>query len=351
MENTIHRTVLFEDHQARGAKMMEFGGFELPAWFSSLKEEHMAVRERAGCFDISHMGVLLVSGENAFSFLQKIGSNDMEKAAGGKMIYSMVLNENGGVKDDIMVGKLDEVTHVMVVNASNKDKLLAWFSSVGTDGVVIEDLSVTHGFMAVQGPEALGIFDPAFGTSFAQKGRFEVFRYDLNGVKTIVMRTGYTGEDGFEIVVPNEDAVSVWGRIIESGIVPCGLGARDSLRLEAGLPLYGQELNEDITPLMTRYRWVLKWGTGFVGEAALAALKDEDPPLKMVGIEMVGKGIARSHYPIKEGGEVTSGTMLPGSGRAVGIAYVPVSCSEIGSPLHVEIRGKWVEAVVVKIPF
>jgi len=333
-----------------GAKMVAFAGYEMPVWYSSLKEEHTAVREKAGIFDISHMGVLLFSGPNAQAFLQKVSCNDIEKSLNGKMVYSMLLNESGGVLDDIMVGHIGG-QFLMVVNSSNKTKLLAWFDSVGLEGVTIRDLVEDYGFLAIQGPTALAQFKLATGKDYSDTKRFSVFQDTIQGAECWVLRTGYTGEDGLEVVVSKDNMAPLWTTCVESGVQPSGLGARDSLRLEAGLPLYGQELSETITPLMTRYKWVLKFDTDFIGKEALLEAKEKPQVWATVGIEMKDRVIPRSHYPVIEGGEVTSGTLSPSLNKPIAMAMVKPEYAAIGSIIHVEIRGKSHEAIVTEVPF
>ncbi len=346
----MKETFLNKNHKTRGAKMVPFAGYEMPVWFSSLKEEHFAVRKSVGAFDISHMGVLIFSGPNARSFVQKVSCNNLEKHDTDKMIYSMILNEAGGILDDVMMATFGERV-IMVVNSSNKEKLMSWFETVGLDGVEVENVSETHGFIAVQGPESIEACEKALSVPLSNYKPFEVWAQDILGANCIVMRTGYTGELGCEIVIPKAEIDRIWDGLIESGITPCGLGARDTLRLEAGLPLYGQELSESITPLNTRYKWVLDFNKEFIGKTKLVEQKDQAQELVTVGLEMIDKGVARSHYKIQEGGEVCSGTMSPSLEKCIAMALVRPEESELGSTVHVEIRGKACAAKVVKVPF
>lgn len=342
----LKQTILADVHQKRGGKMVPFAGYNMPVWFSSLKDEHHAVRNNVGAFDISHMGVLKFTGPNAKSFVQRVSCNDLEKHDVDRMIYSMVLNHDGGILDDVMMATFGNDV-LMVVNSANKSKLMAWFDTVGTDGVSIESLSEDNAFIAVQGPKALENCQKILGLNVEGRAPFDVWQDNIG----IVMRTGYTGEDGCEILIPNDSAGQVWEQLLDAGVTPCGLGARDTLRLEAGLPLYGQELSEKITPLNTRYKWVLKFDKDFIGKEALIQQKEAPLSLTTVGLELLDKGVARSHYPIKEGGEVTSGTMSPSLDRCIAMALVGPQHSELGTVLHVEIRGKACAAKVVKVPF
>ncbi|RAP33049.1 glycine cleavage system aminomethyltransferase GcvT [Candidatus Marinamargulisbacteria bacterium SCGC AG-439-L15] len=344
-------TYLYENHKKRGAKFIEFGAFTLPVWFSSIKEEHFSVRKAVGVFDISHMGVLLVKGENSKSFLQRVFTNDIERAMAHKMVYGMVLNHEGMVLDDVMIGCLEETTFAMVVNASNCDKLMAWFETVGMDGVTIDRLTETHSFLAIQGPSSLDQLERVLGLRYHDRPRFSLFRDSVLDVDVTIMRTGYTGEDGLEMIVPNESVNKIWDALIDGGISPCGLGARDTLRLEAGYPLYGQELSEKIHPLMTRYEWAVKFETEFVGKDALLRLKETGNEWTTVGLEMIDRGVLRPHYSIKEGGEVTSGTQSPTLNKSIGMALLKKEYAELGTEVTVEIRGRDLKAKVVKVPF
>ncbi|MEK7298452.1 MAG: glycine cleavage system aminomethyltransferase GcvT [Candidatus Margulisiibacteriota bacterium] len=347
----MNKTALYDTHVAMGGKMVPFGGYLLPVWFSDLKSEHVAVRQRVGMFDISHMGVLRIVGMGARAFLSHITCNNIDRAMDGKkMIYSMLLNDKGGILDDIMVGFLDP-DFVMVVNAANKEKILQWFSDKTPSDVEIRDLTKSHGFIAVQGPAAVATLSATFDVDFAAIKRFGMAAMALDGIPVLAMRTGYTGEDGFELSIPNTHIQVIWKKVLDAGVTPCGLGARDTLRLEAGLPLYGHELSEDITPLQTRYAWAVRYDHDFVGKSALEAQKNQALPLVSVGIEMHDKMIARADYPILGGGRVTSGTLSPSLGRPIALAMVPPAQSPLGTPLMVEIRGKHYPATVVAVPF
>ncbi|MFT5170712.1 MAG: aminomethyltransferase [Candidatus Marinamargulisbacteria bacterium] len=345
----MKKTALFEAHIENKGKMVPFGGYELPVWYSSLKDEHFAVRKESGIFDISHMGVLFVDGQGAYDFLQSLTSNNLERSLTGKMIYTMVLNEKGMILDDITVGKLDD-GFLVVVNASNKLKILEWMSSHQPDGCHIVDLNQENSFVAVQGPQAEKNLGVMLGKDLSEVGKFSVQSLDYENKKLLLLRTGYTGEDGFEVLVPNEIAIEFWSKAMATGIKPCGLGARDTLRIEAGFPLYGQELSQSIHPFMTRYKWVVKFDKEFIGKKALLTLK-EKPVFTTVGIEMVDRVIPRTDYVIKEGGRVTSGTMSPSLNKPIGMALVDPAYAEEGKEVTVEIRGKEYTAKVVKVPF
>lgn len=346
-------TALYENHVQRKAKLTPFGGYTLPVWFSSLKDEHTAVRTSAGCFDISHMGLLDVSGENCHDFLQTLVCNNVDKTKNGKMVYAMMLNENGGILDDIMMGECPKNPgrFLIVVNASNKEKIMSWINSKKPDSVTLKDMNKTRSFIAVQGPKAAEILDFVFNADLSAQPRFSLRHITLNGISASALRTGYTGEDGFELIVPHEHVSKIWDACLSGGITPCGLAARDTLRLEAGLPLYGQELSETITPLMTRYPWVIAWDKDFIGKQALVNQKSQEKDWVTVGIEMQERIIPRSHYPIQEGGEVTSGTLSPTLDKPIAMALVKPQFAEQGSIVHVSIRQTLYPATVVPIPF
>ena len=310
----------------------------------------MAVRNDSGCFDISHMGIFEIKGNNAKKFIQKISCNDVNKADGGKMIYSMILNPEGGIKDDIMYGYLEN-RYIMIVNASNRKKIMDWFLENNDEDVSISEKNNTHSMIAVQGPQAFNKLSNLLGIDLSDITPFSIATKTFKNNKIILSRTGYTGEDGFECIIPNEMAKEFWGLLQENKIKPCGLGCRDSLRLEKGLPLYGQELTETITPFMTRYKWVVKMDTDFIGKKALEENNAQKPALQTVGIEMKDRIIPRSHYPIVEGGEVSSGTLSPSLDKPIGLALINSSHASLGNIINVSIRKNQHEARIVTVPF
>lgn len=342
-------TALYANHQRRNGKIISFGGFSLPVWFSSIKEEHDAVRNNCGAFDISHMGLLRISGEESQEFLQTITCNDVEKSLNGKMVYSMVLDQNGGILDDIMFGYHADEFYV-VVNASNKEKIVNWMERYRPDSVAVEDLNLSHSFIAIQGPKAVETLSSIFHHDFSGHSRFSIQKTTLLNVPVYACRTGYTGEDGFELIIPHQSVEKLWDVILDAGVKPCGLGARDTLRMEMALPLYGQEFNESIHPFMTRYPWVVKMDKAFIGRDALVILKEE-PALATVGLQMIDRAIPRSHYPILEGGEITSGTLSPTLDRPIAMALVKPEYAELGAEVTVDIRGKHHKAIVIELPF
>ncbi len=343
-------TALYDTHVGMKGKMVPFGGYLLPVWFTSLKDEHLAVRNSAGIFDISHMGLLHLSGPQVGIFIQTLFCNDLRKTQGGKMVYGMVLNGQGGILDDVMVGEVSD-GFLMVVNASNKAKIQAWIASHNPGTVLVKDLNEDFGFVAVQGPQAVAKLDSILDTQLRDNPRFSVRAFSALGQQGLALRTGYTGEDGFELIFPKEQLTALWKACVTGGIQPCGLAARDTLRLEVGLPLYGQELREDLTPLMTRYQWVVKWDQPFIGREALLVRKDNAQTWATVGLEMQERVIARSHYEIQEGGEVTSGTLSPSLDKPVAMALVKPEFSSLGQVVHVKIRDVFYPAKVVEVPF
>ncbi|MDF2922237.1 MAG: glycine cleavage system protein [Paenibacillaceae bacterium] len=361
----LKRTPLFPCYgDFPGARCIDFGGWELPVQFSGIVQEHEAVRQKAGLFDVSHMGEFMVTGPDAESFLQRMTVNDAARLVDGQAQYSMMCYPEGGVVDDLLVYRLGEQRYMLVVNASNLDADYVWLSSHldGAD-VTLRDESAQTALLALQGPLSAEVL--ARVTDAAAE-ELEPFRFmeggTVCGCKALISRTGYTGEDGFELYVGAEDAPVVWRGLLEAGaaygLVPVGLGARDTLRFEARLPLYGQELSRDISPLAAGLGMFVKLDKGdFIGREALAAEKQEGASRKLVGIEMVDRGIPRSHYPVYAGeegeriGEVTTGTQSPTLKRNVGLALLSKDYAAPGTGVWVEIRGKRLKAVVVKTPF
>ncbi len=347
---TLKSTALVDEHKKLGAKLVDFAGYNMPVWYKNAKEEHLAVRNRVGMFDISHMGLVYFSGDNAGSFLQNVCTNDVTKTVPNKIVYTMILNQDGGILDDVMVGFNDILNqYFMIINASNKEKIMGWFNQNGLDAVTVTECFETHGLVAVQGPEAKAILQDQLPIDWETLGRFQSQVIELFGVTALVMRTGYTGEDGIEISVSNDQLPQLWQQLVANGITPCGLASRDSLRIESGLPLYGHELNETITPLQTRYKWVLKWGTGFIGETALKHQQDTES-MTTVGLVFDERCLPRQGYSIKEGGAITSGSFSAVLNQPIAIAMVPKSI-EVGQVVSVDIRKREFKARVVELPF
>ncbi|MGD0033642.1 glycine cleavage system aminomethyltransferase GcvT [Paenibacillus illinoisensis] len=356
------RTPLYPLYQQyEGVRCIDFGGWELPVQFSGIQKEHEAVRERAGLFDVSHMGEFTVQGEQAEAFLQKLTTNDVTTLVPGQAQYTLMCYPDGGVVDDLLVYKLEDQHYMLVVNASNIDKDWAWLQEHMVSGVSMTNDSAETALLALQGPLAADIIGKVTDTDVSI---IEPFRFVQNaevcGVKLLLSRTGYTGEDGFELYVQADQAAAVWNGLMEAGadhgLVPAGLGARDTLRFEAKLPLYGQELSPTISPLEAGVGMFVKLNAGpFIGHEALLQQKNDGPARKLVGIEVLERGIPRPHYPIyAEGvqiGEVTTGTQSPTLKRNLGLALINSQYAALGTPLEIEIRGKKLKAEVVKTPF
>lgn len=358
----LKRTPLFKTYEALGAKTIDFGGWELPVQFSSIKGEHEAVRTRAGLFDVSHMGEILVSGENALPFLQQMMTNDLQSLTIEKARYTAMCNEDGGVIDDLIVYKQKDGEYLLVVNAANIEKDYQWLVQHRMDQVSIENVSDQIAQLAIQGPLAEQIVQslteepigdiPLFG--FKQQVK-------IANVETLISRTGYTGEDGFELYVAANEAVLLFTALLETGkedgLLPCGLGARDTLRFEACLPLYGQELSETISPLEAGIGFAIKLqkSPSFIGQEALNKQKEYGVPRKLVGIEMIEKGIPRTGYELFVDGQhigvVTSGTQSPTLKKNIGLALIKTDFSDIGQEVEVQVRKKRVKALVRTIPF
>lgn len=349
MTKVLQKTALFNTYQAHGARCIKFAGYNMPAWFSSMKDEHLAVRNHAGVFDISHMGIFHISGAGSDAFMQRLSTNSVSKALDSKMIYSMFLNESGMILDDVMFGKFKNVWH-LIVNGSNKEKISNWMNTHKPADVEVTYKNLTHSLIAVQGPNAAQTLDKLLDNPVSNIGRFNIASTQFNKMDVLACRTGYTGEDGFELMIEHSEVENLFNTLIQNGVTPCGLAARDTLRIEFGLPLYGQELSEEIHPLMTRYKWVVKFDEEFLGKEALLELKDSDH-LQAVGIELAEPLIARPNYKISQGGYVSSGTLSPITGKSIALAFVPKTYSEIGSQLNVEIRKNSIAAHVVKVPF
>ena len=352
------KTILNETHRALGAKMVDFGGWDMPLNYGSQIEEHHAVRRQAGMFDVSHMTVVDLHGDRCREFLRHLLANDIDKLkTTGKALYSCMLTEDGGVIDDLIVYDLAEDFFRAVVNAATRDKDLPWIERHAAPfGVEVRERR-DFAMIAVQGPQARDIVLGLLGSEAAARagklGKFSAAEVDgPDGVPLFIARTGYTGEDGFEIMLPAEGAVALWERLREAGVHPAGLGARDTLRLEAGMNLYGQDMDETVTPWEANLGWTvaLEGDRDFIGRAALERRKAEAHPV-MVGIVMDDKGVLRHGQRVVTAagnGEILSGIFAPTLGKAIGFARVPQAA---GESLHVDIRGREVPVRVVKYPF
>lgn len=359
----LKRTPLFDVYKEWGGKTIDFGGWALPVQFSSIKEEHEAVRSSAGLFDVSHMGEVEVKGTNSLAFLQKMMTNDISKVKNGGAQYTAMCYENGGTVDDLLVYKIEDNHYLLVVNASNIEKDYKWLEDHLTGDVSLENLSEKTAQLAIQGPLAEKVLQKLAGDNDLSQIGFFKFQQDviLNGKKALVSRTGYTGEDGFEVYCDAEDVVDLWRDILtagkEDGVIPCGLGSRDTLRFEAVLALYGQELSPEISPLEAGIGFAVKLNKedDFIGKQALIQQKEKGLTRKLVGIEMIDRGIPRHGYPVYKGdqliGEVTTGTQSPTLKRNIGLALINAEFAGLESEVEVEIRGKRLKATVVPTPF
>ncbi|MEF2964291.1 glycine cleavage system aminomethyltransferase GcvT [Paenibacillus sp. M1] len=359
------RTPLFPLYgQYEGARCIDFGGWELPVQFGGIQKEHEAVRQAAGLFDVSHMGEFVIEGPDAEAFLQRMTTNNVSDLVPGKAQYTLMCYPDGGVVDDLLVYKLDEQKFMLVVNASNIGKDWDWLEEQSrpfNGGVLMYDRSDATALLALQGPRAAAIIG---GICDADISGLESYRFmdgvRVGGIAVLLSRTGYTGEDGFELYVPAEHAAELWQALMRAGepygLVPAGLGARDTLRFEARLPLYGQELSASISPLEAGVGMFVKLNKGeFIGQSVLVEQKSAGVPRKLVGLEMIDRGIPRTHYPVfadgVQVGEVTTGTQSPTLKRNLGLALVDSRYAAVDTLLEVEIRGKLLKAKVVPTPF
>lgn len=360
MDN-LKRTPLFEKHQQAGGKIVDFGGWALPVQYSSILEETAAVRKRAGLFDVSHMGEVLVSGSAALDWLQYMVTNNVAKLADNQVMYTFMCYPDGGVVDDLLIYRYRQDKYLLVINAGNSAKDWEWLNQHRKGDVKLENLSDRTAQLAIQGPLAEEILQTLTDTDLAEIGFFR-FRDQLRvaGSPCLISRTGYTGEDGFELYFLPDDAGKLWDEIIAAGgkeLLPCGLGSRDTLRFEANLPLYGHEISRDITPLEAGLGFFVKFKKGdYIGREKLAQQKAAGPSRRLVGLTMVERGIPRSDYPVfnqagEEVGHVTTGSFSPTLNQNIANALVRAGHTEIGSKLWVGVRKRRLEARVTKLPF
>jgi aminomethyltransferase len=361
-DTPLKKTPLNARHRASGAKMVPFAGWDMPVEYSGVTNEHLAVRTRAGLFDVSHMGEMEIAGKDALAAVQRISSNDASKLAIGQAQYSGLLTPNGTFVDDLLVYRLAASHFLLVVNAGNIAKDYAWMAErmAGTGDAVIVDASSRYALIALQGPEALNVLQPLTGVDLAGMKYYWFGHGEVANVRATVSRTGYTGEDGFEIFVPPQQADKVWLAILESGkaadVIPCGLGARDTLRLEAGMRLHGNDIDETTSAVEADLNWIVGWKKeDFIGASTLRAQKANGVARKIVGFEMLDRGIGRHGYDAYIGdaraGVVTSGTQTPFLKKAIGMAYLPIEHNAPGTEFDVDIRGKRTRARVVPMPF
>ena len=356
------KTPLYDIHSATGAKIIEFGGWLMPVQYTGILEEHRAVRERAGLFDVSHMGEIKITGRQAEQLINRLITNDVAPIAINQILYSPMCYPNGGVVDDLLVYRLAFDEYMLVINAANIEKDFAWIMEQAAGyQAQVKNISDKVAQMALQGPKAEEILQKLTTVKLANIRYYWLQRdVSINGTSCLISRTGYTGEDGFEIYCSSTEASGLWKAILEAGqpdgLIPAGLGARDTLRFEAGLPLYGHELSETISPLEAGLGMFVKLNKeSFIGKEALQASKTAGVNRKIAGIEMIGKGIARAGYPCqwdgRQVGVVTSGSFAPTLNKNLAIALLESDLSIPGTSLDIDIRGKLVEAVVIKKPF
>ena len=361
-DTPLKKTPLNARHRASGAKMVPFGGWDMPVEYSGLSNEHAAVRTRAGLFDVSHMGEIEIAGKDALDAVQRLSSNDASKLAVGQAQYSGLLTPQGTFVDDLLVYRLGASHFLLVVNAGNIAKDYAWMAEQikGVGDAVAVDSSSRYALIAVQGPEALNVLQPLTGVDLAGMKYYWFGHGEIANVRGTISRTGYTGEDGFEIFVPPAQADKVWLALLESGksvdIIPCGLGARDTLRLEAGMRLHGNDIDQTTTAVEADLNWIVGWKKDdFIGAAALREQKASGPTRKIVGFEMLERGIGRHGYDAYIGddkvGLVTSGTQTPHVKKAIGMAYLPIEHTATDTEFDVDIRGRRTRARVVAMPF
>lgn len=358
---TLKNTALTEKHIALGAKMVPFAGYNMPVSYKGLNEEHLTVRKGVGVFDVSHMGEFILKGDKAFDLIQYVTTNDVAQLYDGRVQYSCLPNGEGGIVDDLLVYRIDEKTYLLVVNASNMEKDWNWISKHNTFGVDMKNISDRTSLLAVQGPKAQAALQKLTDMNLAEIPYYHFKKGKFAGLDNIlVSNTGYTGAGGFEIYFDNEVADQVWDAVFkageEFGIQPIGLGARDTLRLEMGFCLYGNDIDDTTSPLEAGLGWITKFNKDFIDKDRMLALKEKGLSRKLVGFEMIDRGIPRHDYEIVDAegnniGKVTSGTQSPSLQKGIGMGYVKTEFSKAGSEIFIKVRDKSLKAVVTKIPF
>jgi aminomethyltransferase len=356
----LKRTALNKVHKAAGARMVEFGGWEMPVEYAGITQEHLAVRNAAGLFDVSHMGEIEVRGPGALALLQHVTSNDASRLKVSQAQYSALMLPNGAAVDDCVIHRPGHDSYFLCVNAANTDKDFEWVSAANRFGADVRNVSGQYSQLALQGPRAAAILARVTDAELHRLRYYWFVEAACCGVNGILARTGYTGEDGFEFYFPPQRSEAVWSGLLEAGkpdgLMPCGLGARNTLRLEAAYPLYGHELDEETTLLEANLGWICKLDKGdFVGRDALAAQREKGLRKKLIGLEMTERGIARDGYDVLVEGErlgtVTSGSPAPFLKKNIGLAYVPPDCAEPGREIQIDVRGKAIGARQVALPF
>ncbi len=363
-DSNLKKTPLNEVHREMGGKMVDFGGWDMPVQYpAGVIAEHLRTRNHSGLFDVSHMGEIHVDGKDAIPFVNSLTTNNVENLVDGQAHYSALTYENGTVVDDLLVYRFGEEKLFLVVNAGTQDKDWEWISSHrGAYDVDLRHASVEYCQIAVQGPEALGILQTLTGTKLDEINYYHFKNGEVDGVPSIISRTGYTGEDGFEVYADASNSVQLWKKILdagnfgtEDGILPCGLASRNTLRLESAMSLYGHEISDEITPLEANLGWICKLKTDFIGRDALKAQKEAGLERKLVGFEVTDRGIARDDCDIYIGGEkvgvVTSGSPAPYLKKNIGLAFVPTGFANVGQEIKIDVRGRHLSAEIVPTPF
>jgi len=359
---SLKRTPLYEQHRALGARLVEFGGWEMPVQYTGILEEHQAVRTRAGLFDVSHMGEFKVEGPDALPFLQYLVPNDVSLLTVGQALYTQLLLPDGNTIDDLIIYRLADMHYMLVVNAANIDKDFAWVEEQAKNfkDVQVANQSDTTALLALQGPAAQSILQTLTDADLASIRYYHSLAGVVDGVNCIISRTGYTGEDGFELYCAPVDVVALWTDLLAAGkpqgLLPAGLGARDTLRLEAGYCLYGHELDEQSNPLEARLGWTIKFDKGdFVGRDALLKIKEQGLERKLIGVELLDRGVCRVGHVIYANehaiGSITSGAPSPTLHKNIGMGYVVIAHANVGENVDIDIRGKRVAAQIVALPF
>jgi aminomethyltransferase len=357
----MKQTALYEIHKALGAKMVPFAGYEMPVQYEGVNAEHITVRNSVGVFDVSHMGEFLIEGPNALNLVQSVCSNDAAHLAIGQAQYSCLPNSNGGIVDDLIVYRLKELAFLLVVNASNIEKDWNWIQSKNSENVKMKNLSDDYSLLAIQGPAAVEAMQPLSSFDLSAIKFYHFKEGDFAGIDgVIISATGYTGSGGFEIYCKNKDVKHIWNSIFEAGnsfgIKPIGLAARDTLRLEMGYCLYGNDIDDNTSPIEAGLGWITKFSKNFTNSDNLQIESKEGVKQKLIGFELLERGIPRKGYEIigTDGfiiGEVTSGTMSPSLGKGIGMGYVKTNYTAVGTPIGIKIRKNIVTAAVVKTPF
>lgn len=357
----MKNTALTEKHIALGAKMVPFAGYNMPVTYEGINAEHATVRNGVGVFDVSHMGEFILKGENALDLIQRVTSNDASKLYDGKVQYSCLPNQDGGIVDDLLVYKIDDKTYMLVVNASNIEKDWNWIQKFNTEGVEMHNISDQTSLLAIQGPKAADALQSLTDVNLASMEYYTFVKGTFAGIDNVVISaTGYTGAGGFEIYFENQYADQIWDAIFEAGapynIQPIGLGARDTLRLEMGFCLYGNDIDDTTSPIEAGLGWITKFSKTFTNSEALLAQKEAGIQKKLVGFEMIDRGIPRHDYQIADAegniiGKVTSGTQAPSLQKAIGMGYIAKDFTKEGTEVFILIRNTPIKAKVVKFPF